>query len=157
LKGAALAHLLKESLLLFVTVLMMAWLHFRQPKKEKTWQGFSMEAMQGWGAYIKVGLMDPEPITYSCVIPGSMLGNVHVLQHARASIPEARSPFDLQVAFPSMVACCLDWWVLELMVLLAGLTGENSDLQVGLAGDAMVCCQGCRSIEVLSLVLEGVG
>ena len=29
-----------------------------------------------------------------------------------------------------MVVCCLDWWVLEIMVLLAGLAGADAELQV---------------------------
>lgn len=54
LQGAALAYLAEEVLLLFVTIVMMVWLHRHQAKEEKTWRGFSTEALKGWWAYLNV-------------------------------------------------------------------------------------------------------
>ncbi|GAX82291.1 hypothetical protein CEUSTIGMA_g9720.t1 [Chlamydomonas eustigma] len=39
----------------------------------------------------------------------------------------------LEVAVPSMIMVCLDWWVLEIMVLLAGLGANHEDCQMQVA------------------------
>jgi hypothetical protein len=56
MRGVALAYNLLQGLELALLLAAAAWQHFvAQAPDKRTWQGFSPQALKGWGGYLKVG------------------------------------------------------------------------------------------------------
>ncbi len=132
-----------QALELLFLLAAMVWLHrCRQGPGTHTWRGFSRRALKGWRTYLRVGGMGFRNPGRSAPMTRDVREVRHEPCNGENATQEVRWPtrwptrcpvFPCQVALPSGAAICLDWWMYEAVVLVAGALPDAKE-QLGAMG-----------------------